>query len=247
MSDQSAIPAAGLVRLDRAIELVAPQADRDPAWRAAKDDLLAVRAELERAAKVERALTKLVGALDAPVPHDSPDPDRDPLPSTEVERWWAAWEARRDEALVVARALLHPATAQADRPADPSLAALARRYLDDSDLLMSWDNAPDSHESTHRQPGAGLYRDVRADERRSANRFAAELGLESRDWRVLRPAAWTILKPDPTAGTERLDLDGLPFCPSGYARRYHAIGECACPTAEEPKFWARWRSAAGGD
>jgi len=24
------------------------------------------------------------------------------------------------------------------------------------------------------------------------------------------------------------DIDGLPFCPSGYAQRYHAIGQCAC-------------------
>ncbi len=25
-----------------------------------------------------------------------------------------------------------------------------------------------------------------------------------------------------------LDCDGKPFCPSGYAQRYHAIGQCAC-------------------
>ena len=27
-----------------------------------------------------------------------------------------------------------------------------------------------------------------------------------------------------------LDLDGKPFCPTGYAQRYHAIGECECAT-----------------
>ena len=26
-----------------------------------------------------------------------------------------------------------------------------------------------------------------------------------------------------------LDLDGLPFCPTGYAQRFHRIGECNCP------------------
>ena len=25
-----------------------------------------------------------------------------------------------------------------------------------------------------------------------------------------------------------LDLDGKPFCPTGYAQRYHDIGECSC-------------------
>lgn len=29
--------------------------------------------------------------------------------------------------------------------------------------------------------------------------------------------------------SEPLDLDGLPFCPGGYAQRYHAIGQCECP------------------
>jgi hypothetical protein len=31
---------------------------------------------------------------------------------------------------------------------------------------------------------------------------------------------------------EPLDLDGRPFCPTGYAARYHAIRECNCPPPE---------------
>lgn len=30
------------------------------------------------------------------------------------------------------------------------------------------------------------------------------------------------------APAEGLDLDGKPFCPTGSAQRYHAIGECFC-------------------
>ena len=29
---------------------------------------------------------------------------------------------------------------------------------------------------------------------------------------------------------EQVDIDGKPYCPSGYAQRYHAIGQCDCAT-----------------
>jgi len=35
---------------------------------------------------------------------------------------------------------------------------------------------------------------------------------------------------DALATPAPLDLDGKPFCPTGYAQRYHAIGECECAT-----------------
>jgi hypothetical protein len=34
------------------------------------------------------------------------------------------------------------------------------------------------------------------------------------------------------APSEPLDLDGKPFCPTGYAQRYHATGECDCAPKE---------------
>ena len=34
--------------------------------------------------------------------------------------------------------------------------------------------------------------------------------------------------------TQRLDLDGLPFCSTGYAQRYHTIGECDCKVSLDP-------------
>lgn len=34
----------------------------------------------------------------------------------------------------------------------------------------------------------------------------------------------------------RLDLDGKPFCPTGYAQRYHAIGECECRVLDEERL-----------
>ena len=38
-----------------------------------------------------------------------------------------------------------------------------------------------------------------------------------------------------------LDLDGKPFCPTGYAQRYHAIGECdqATPAPLDVDEWQR--------
>ena len=76
------------------------------------------------------------------------------------------------------------------------LAALARRYLADNDLLMSWVNDPESHMETYRQPGAGFYRDVSEAERRSAEAFASAAGIKSRSWRLLRPAAYAVLNPE---------------------------------------------------
>jgi hypothetical protein len=35
---------------------------------------------------------------------------------------------------------------------------------------------------------------------------------------------------DPDQSTP-LDLDGEPFCPTGFAQRYHDTGECKCATA----------------
>lgn len=43
------------------------------------------------------------------------------------------------------------------------------------------------------------------------------------------------LDPDPLH-VEPLDCDGLPFCPTGSAQRYHAIGECDCPKGTHPVF-----------
>lgn len=51
--------------------------------------------------------------------------------------------------------------------------------------------------------------------------------IHADDARAIRAADPTLICPDPDA--HRLDLDGKPFCPTGYAQRYHAIGECACP------------------
>ena len=73
------------------------------------------------------------------------------------------------------------------------LATLAQRYLAASDNLMSWDNDPESHAETYRQPGAGLYQDVQETERRCAEAFALAAGIQSRSWRVLRPAAYAAL------------------------------------------------------
>jgi hypothetical protein len=87
------------------------------------------------------------------------------------------------------------------RPApnpDAVLVALARRYLADNDRYMSWINDPESHSETHRQPGAGLFREVEEAERRAADAFARAAGIKSRSWRVLRSAAVAALASSPT-------------------------------------------------
>lgn len=48
------------------------------------------------------------------------------------------------------------------------------------------------------------------------------------DIKEFAAAILAALPPDWCGHGRAKDCDGLPFCPSGYAQRYHAIGECDC-------------------
>lgn len=44
-----------------------------------------------------------------------------------------------------------------------------------------------------------------------------------------------------------LDLDGKPWCPTGYAQRYHVIGQCGCFEPDPltvPEEDSRWHAEA---
>lgn len=80
-------------------------------------------------------------------------------------------------------------------------------------------------------PLAALLRNCDAQMRdHMTGRWRTRSGYYWRDMaQLLTDAGVTLTEP-----AEGLDVDGLPFCPTGYAQRYHAIGECSCitPTTE---------------